>query len=316
MPNASERERLLAMSLENRGVGAVVWESMICAFIVVSAFLGNTVLCLSLYKTKGFQTSQNYYITCLAVTDLLYGALCMSFSLGALVRGKWVFGDALCQSQGSLIFISVNVSLFTMTLIAINRYFKICRPIHAHRKLYNRRNITLSVVLTWVVSIALVLVLFSFTNQPFRFHPGKFNCFFDFIHGHGVRLYMIIAYCVVCVTIFPVITFCYLKVYRKVREHFAEIAKSELMPDDARLFIKEAKITKMLFITVVAFLACWTPSVCLDLFEAIHGAYSLPRQVYYWQVITFSCSSAINPVIYGFMRKELRLAYKNILTCR
>ena len=72
----------------------------------------------------------------------------------------------------------------------------------------------------------------------------------------------------------------------------------------------------MLFITLVAFLVCWSPSICLDIYEAFHGQYSLPRQVYFWQIATFTCSSVVNPIIYGFMRKELRIAYKDIITCK
>lgn len=54
MLNVLERERFLVMFLENRGVGVVVWELMICVFIVVFVFLGNIVLCLFFYKMKGF----------------------------------------------------------------------------------------------------------------------------------------------------------------------------------------------------------------------------------------------------------------------
>ena len=311
------KERELAMSLEDRRVGVVVFESIVCVFLVMSAFLGNLLLCLSLYKTKGFRAPQNYYITSLAVTDMLFAGLCMSFSLGALIKGRWIYGETPCQVQGSCIFILVNASLFTMTLIAVNRFLKICKPVSVYQKLYNRRNILLSIALAWIISIALVAAVFSFGNQPFRFHPGKYLCFLDMAHFNGVHLYTLCAYLAISVVIFPAITFCYFKVYRKVREHFAEIAKSGLVEaDTSRSFVNEAKITKMLFITLVAFLVCWTPSICLDLFEAFHGQYSLPRQVYFWQIATFSCSSVVNPIIYGFMRKELRKAYRDILTCK
>ena len=316
MANASERERELAKSLEDRAVGVVAWESTACVFLVLSAFLGNALLCLSLYKTRGFRSPQNYYITSLAVTDMLFGGLCMSFSFGALTEGKWIYGETLCQVQGSLIFILVCASVFTMTLIAINRFFKICKSIDVYRKLYVRRNILLSIALAWVLSAVVVVAVFSFTNRPFRFHPGKICCYLDMAYSQGVNLYTLCAYLAVSVIVFPTMTFCYFRVYKAVREHFAEMAKSEVVQDTSRSFINEAKITKMLFITLVAFLACWTPSICLDIVEAFNGQYSLPRRLYFWQIVTFACSSVVNPIIYGFMRKELRMAYKNILTCR
>lgn len=316
MAGSSKNERELATALENRTDGTVAYESTICAFLVMSAFTGNAVLCLSLYKIRGFRAPQNYYITCLAVADMLFAFVCMSFSLGALIKGKWIFGDAWCQVQGSLIFIFVDVSLFTMTLIAINRYFKICKPMSVYQRLYSKRNILLSIILAWIASIAVVVALFSFTNKPFRFHPGKYLCFPDMAHSKGVHRYTLCAYLSVSAVTFPTMTFCYFRVYKNVREHFADIAKSGLVTDASRSFVNEAKISKMLFITVAAALGFWTPSICLDLYETIHQQYSLPRQVYYWQIISFTCGSVVNPIIYGFMRKELRRAYKSILTCK
>ena len=90
MADTSNRENDLATALENRDVGVTVFESTVCAFLVISAALGNVVLCLSLYMIKGFRAPQNYYITSLAVADMLFAVICMSFSLGALLNKREV----------------------------------------------------------------------------------------------------------------------------------------------------------------------------------------------------------------------------------
>ena len=316
MEEALKRENELAMSLENREIGIVVFETTVCVVVDVSAFLGNALLCLSLYRTPGFRASQNYYIMCLAVTDMLFAVLCMPFFVGTLIKGKWIFGDTFCQVQGGFMFILVNASLLTMALIAVNRFFKMTKSGKIYRRIYTKRNILLSILLAWAVSIALVVVVFSFGSQVFRFHPGKFLCFLDMTYSQGVRLYSLVAYVMVSVVVFPVMIICYVQVYRKVRAHFADIALAGNARQASRSFVNEAKITKMLFVTLVAFLVCWTPAIITDVFEAFYGQYSLPRQVYFWQIIIFASSSAVNPFIYGFMRQELRMAYKDALTCK
>ena len=316
MEEALKRENELAMSLEDREVSVVVFETTVCVVVGVSAFLGNILLCFSLYKTPGFRAPKKYYIMCLAVTDMLFAVLCMPFFVGALIKGKWIFGDTLCQVQGSFIFILVNASLFTMALIAVNRFFKMTKSAKIYRRIYNKRNILLSILLSWAVSFALVVAVFSFGGQVFRFHPGKFLCFLDMTHSQGVRLYSLTAYVMVSAVVFPVMIICYVQVYRKVRAHFAEIAIADHSRQSSRSFVNEAKITKMLFVTLVAFIVCWTPAIVTDVFEAFYGQYSLPRQVYFWQIIMFASSSAVNPIIYGFMRQELRTAYKDVLTCK
>ena len=316
MEEALKRENELAMSLENREVGVVVFETTVCVVVDVFAFLGNVLLCFSLYRTPGFRASQNYYIMCLAVTDMLFAVLCMPFLVGTLIRGKWIFGDTFCQVQGSFIFILVNASLLTMTLIAVNRFFKMTKSGKIYRRIYSKRNILLSILLAWAVSFALVVALFSFGSQVFRFHPGKFLCFLDMTHSQGVRLYSLSAYVVISAIVFTVMIICYVQVYRKVRAHFAEVAIAGNGRQASRSFVNEAKITKMLFVTLVAFLVCWTPAIITDVFEAFYVQYSFPRQVYFWQIIAFASSSAVNPIIYGFMRQELRMAYKDVLTCK
>lgn len=316
MEEALKRQNELEMSLENREVGVVVFETTVCVVVGVFAFLGNVLLCFSLYKTPGFRAPQNYYIMCLAVTDMLFAVLCMPFFVGTLIKGKWIFGDTFCQVQGSFIFILVNASLFTMALIAVNRFFKMTKAGKLYRRIYSKRNISLSILLAWTVSFTLVGAVFSFGSQVFRFHPGKFLCFLDMTHSQGVRWFSIAAYVMVSAVVFPVMIICYVQVYRKVRAHFAEIAISGHVRQASRSFVNEAKITKMLFVTLVAFLVCWTPAIITDVFEAFYGQYSLPRQAYFWQIITFASSSAVNPIIYGFMRQELRMAYKDVLTCK
>lgn len=315
MEETSQRENELAISLEGRHTGLQVFESILWVFLVGSTVSGNALVCLSLYKTRGFRAPQNYYIACLAATDLLFAVLCMTLSLGSLIKGQWIFGDVFCQAQGSLIYIFAVVSLFTMALIAINRFFKITKSVAIYRRIYTKRNILLSILVAWIFAIALATAAFSFGTQPFRFHTGKNLCFLDMSHHKGIPLYTLGAYGVVCVVIFPSMLFCYFKAYWRVRAHFAEILNSRLARNASGSFADEARITRMLFVTLIAFLVCWTPAVCTDVYEALWGQYSLPRQLYFWQLVLLVSNSAVNPVIYGLMRREVRKAYKDILTC-
>lgn len=316
MEETSQRENELAISLEDRYIGLVVFESTLWVFLVGSAVLGNALVCLSLYKIRGFCAPQNYYIACLAAADLLFAVLCMTLSLGVLIEGQWIFGNAFCQAQGTLTFVFALVSLFTMALIAINRFFKITKSVAIYRRIYSKRNILLSILAAWIVAIALATAVFSFGTKAFRFHPGKNLCFVNMNHHKGIPIYTLVAYGAVCFLVFPLMLFCYFKAYWRVRAHFAEILNSSLAREASGSFADEARITRMLFVTLIAFLVCWTPVICTDVYEALSGPRSLPRQVYFWQVVLLASNSAVNPIIYGLMRRELRMAYKDILTCK
>lgn len=114
---------------------------------------------------------------------------------------------------------------------------------------------------------------------------------------------------------YPVIAFCYIKVFRKVHRHFAQIAASNLHEDNAKSFAEEVQVTKILFVVLIAFVICWSPVFTIEFLDTLKGEYSLPRQVYLIMPFAGAASSAINPVIYGVMQKRFRDAYKKILTC-
>ncbi|RMX56331.1 hypothetical protein pdam_00004481 [Pocillopora damicornis] len=108
----------------------------------------------------------------------------------------------------------------------------------------------------------------------------------------------------------------YYKVFRKIRAHYAQVASSGIRNENSAAFAEEVKITAMLFVTVLTFFICWVPSFIIDFYEAIAGYYTLPRQLYLFNIFTYTSSSAINPFIYGFMNRDFRGAYMRILCCK
>ena len=72
----------------------------------------------------------------------------------------------------------------------------------------------------------------------------------------------------------------------------------------------------MLFTTILAVFICWAPSIIIYFYEASVGYHTLPREVYMLNSFTYIGGSAINPLIYGLMNREFKLALKKVLGCR
>ena len=78
-----------------------------------------------------------------------------------------------------------------------------------------------------------------------------------------------------------------------------------------RTLIKEARVTKMLLIVVLAFFICWTPFVVASVLYSFELASSK------FQLLTFGImcgclNSVINPIIYGAMNRNFRNAFKSM----
>ena len=306
----------LALELKTRKRWLVGIESGAWLGVILTAFLGNILLTLAVYKTSTIRSRQNYYLVSLAATDILNAVSCMPVTLVVLSKGDWPFDDLICELQGSLISICSTVSMLTMGMIAFNRYMKIVKSASLYHKIFTRRNILLSIAISWISTAFLVFVTFSFRKTVFNFHPGKCLCWLKINLKDTISLYSQGLYWSWVSIIFSTIVFSYYKVFKKIRAHYAQVANSSLHNDNSAAFAEEVKITSMLFVTILAFFMCWIPSVVIDSYEALGGYFRLPRQVYLLNIFTYTSSSAINPFIYGLMKREFKEAYKKVLCCK
>lgn len=318
--NESTKHRMdqLFLSLKDRERWLVGIESAAYLAVILTALLGNIVLILAIYKTGTLRNSQNYLLVSLAATDILNAVSCMPLTLAALITGKWPFEDFVCQLQGSFWTICTGVSLLTLGLIAFNRYVKIVRSASLYQKIFTRRNVWISIAISWISSVFLSSSVFLVDKTAFSFHPGKSLCFFKHLNvTNRLGIYNTILYVILTSVAFSMIFFCYFKVLRKIRAHYAQVRNSSLQNRECAAFAEEIRITTMLFVTLLAVCISWSPSVIIDFYELFgNGQFMFKRQLYLLNVFTFQSSSAVNPFIYGLMNREFREGYRRVLYCR
>lgn len=314
MISTQQRKRYLEEALENRELWCTVVESTLASAIVISALIGNILLCLAIYRFRSLRKIQNYYIFALAVSDFLLTLLCVSLGFVVAILGRWPFGEAICQMQGTITYYFASFSILNMTLIALNRYFKMVTSVNIYQKLYTKPCVLISIVLCGIFSAVFVIPFVS--TKKFCFHPGKMACFVCKSESQSEQALTLGPYSVVIAMTYPVIAFCYYKVYRKVHCHFAQVADSTLNEDAMKSFAEEVKVTKVLFAIFIAFLTCWTPAFTIEFLDTLQGDYTLHRQVYFILPLTGAANTAINPILYGLTQKRFREAYKKIVVCQ
>jgi len=101
--------------------------------IFVLGVFGNVLVCYVVGRNKAMQTVTNFFITNLALSDILLCVLAVPFTPLYSFLGRWIFGQILCHlvtyAQGT----SVYISTLTLTSIAIDRYFVIIHPFQVRR---------------------------------------------------------------------------------------------------------------------------------------------------------------------------------------
>lgn len=76
--------------------------------VFVTGLVGNSLVCLSVYRNKSLQTITNYYIVNLAVADFLVILICLPPTVYWDLTLTWNFGLILCKS---VLYLQVSISI-------------------------------------------------------------------------------------------------------------------------------------------------------------------------------------------------------------
>ena len=152
----------------------VVRSIFMCIFVIL-AIVGNIFICLAIRTKKNLQTLTNYYVFNLAVADLAFGLTGMPMILVTSFAGKWILGDALCQISGLLITLFCLVSIWSLTLISINRYIAVGRA-SSYKHIFRKKRVLVSIGLVWLFAI---LMAFPPLVGWSRIIPGDNFCTID-----------------------------------------------------------------------------------------------------------------------------------------
>ena len=211
--------------LATRSTATVGVEFAFALLVNTTALLGNLLVCTAIYRNKRLRSVTGFFMLSLAISDVLMATLCMPLSVGASLAGGWVYGDSACQVQGYLINTLAAVSLHTMALTAIHRYFRVVRS-ETCRKLFTKKRTVFLISAVWLTVLfvpALEMVLGAIV---FVFHQGKVICFID-SSTRSRWLANLSTFIVLNMALPMAIVFiCYFKVFKRVRQHKVDVSSS------------------------------------------------------------------------------------------
>ena len=315
---------VFALQLKNRSTAVQIVESFFLLLINFTSFSGNLLLGISVIKNPNLRrTVPNMYIITLAVSDFLMSLLGIPFSLASLMTGKWPFNNFICQLQGFWILLMCAVSLQTLAVTAVNRYFRVVRSRASYQRIFSMKKTKITIAILWVMALFAPLP-YVVAGHEFFFHTGKVFCAHNaesLYEGYGA--YLVLVY--VAIPLIIIIT-CYTRVFIAVRKHNLNFRfrirqrstnntrNNTSLDSSGVLSVEEVNVTYILLVVVISFLTCWTPVLIIDMIDFINGDWKLKRQVY----VSYTCfgfaSTALNPIIYGIMNRSIRAEYLRILT--
>ena len=291
----------MTQNLEDRNTATVVSETAIFSLVMILSLVGNLLVCFAVYRNPRLRCPSNYYVISLALSDILQALCTMPLSVTFLVIGRWPFGTGLCYFSAITKYALAKISIYTMVLMALNRYYKIVKPAKYHTT-FKKRFIITTASLLWVAFIIYSAIAAFVLGSGVQEDQGFALCLIHY-RPSTIPILTTLMY----LPYFPIV-FCYWKIYRAVKVHSANVSWQSSNVEDV-------KISKTLCATVVGFVSLWMPANCIYLSYVLVNV-SLPRELGLIASLLIFSSSCVNPFIYGFMNRAFKKEFKKYLVMK
>ncbi|XP_051928384.1 hydroxycarboxylic acid receptor 2-like [Hippocampus zosterae] len=285
---------------------------------VVLGWLGNAVaLWVFCFRVKSWSANTVFLVNMVAADFLALVSL--PLRIDALMRGHWVFGDAVCRLNLFLMFSNRTASIALMTVIAFYRYVKVVHPHHRFNRMSKRQAGILS-LLVWLLVSSPRVPMLAFNH--IKGSGDATQCFFFTVYKEAtsgivilVETHRVLTVLEFVITL-ALLIFCSVQISRSLkRRQMGNVAKVR-------------KAMRVCAAIVAIFLVCFLPTTITTL-----GLW-VSRSLRPWDCAAFYAltqlnivslslnflNSALDPILYVFsssvFRKELLAAVPPRLRCK
>ena len=293
----------------------VIVHTILLTLMTVLSLTGNALFCLAFYRNRRLRTVTNFYVLSLAVADLTVATFKFPFVTVASGLRRWPFSYGFCQFNGVL---SVNwalVSLCTLALTSMNRYYCVVKP-QRYTVFCTKKKTIASILFVWIFLFVFNVTFDSAAHSVYRWSPNSLFCMANF-RGTDTEMVAYITFGCLSLLSLLVLLLGYGRVYSVVRQHNRAIVPSlqQAANNGGVMRAQEIKICRVLFAAVFGFCISWIPSIALGFLEFCLKI-SIPTNAKSMPLLFSAGSAWINPIIYGVMNRAMAKEFQNILFCR
>lgn len=118
--------------------------------VSLAAVIGNSSVLYFVVRKKRLRSVTNMFIANLATADILIGSFAIPFQFLSGLLQRWILPNFMCPFCTFIQIVSVNVSIFTLTAIAADRYLIVANPINKRVTKVMARKI---IFIIWIIAI-------------------------------------------------------------------------------------------------------------------------------------------------------------------
>ena len=294
--------------------------SIFYIIIFILGMFGNFLVCFVVARQRTMQTVTNFFITNLALADILLCLFCITLTPTYTFLGRWIFGTFLCHLVAFLQCWCVYLSTLTLTSIAIDRFFVIIFPFRPRMKICT---CLLILLLIWIGAFLLTFP-YGYYMKIIDRHIDQQDvtlCEEAWPTEDIRKLFGSVTTVLQFFLPFFIILVCYLCIFCKLQNNKKKLAKSKNSKKKnccEKVLRKKTTTNQMLVLMVGIFGVCWLPLNLINILEDFnmnlneHTYYNL---LFFTSHLVAMSSVIYNPFLYAWLNENFRKEFKHILPC-
>ena len=266
------------------------------SFIIVNiiscviTLTANTLFLVVYFTTRSLRNPHYFFLMLLAVTDISVGLISQPLFIAKKFMEIYSVHDCvLWTAMRATVYYLSGISFLTLTLVSIERWYAVCRPIKHRSDVTPKRMATVAFIV-WAVWFIFPVVRFAV--------PSFYRAFGMLVGG------MIIA-------VFVVNTRLYVKIQHSVREGKLKFTAQQKSTNGEVNFKKEGRMAKTVALLLVVMVLAYLPTAIGLTYKALRGVNTLYLFVFLPLADTLVLiNSAFNPLFYCYRNGNIRMAIK------
>ncbi|KAM9465933.1 LOW QUALITY PROTEIN: platelet-activating factor receptor-like [Clarias gariepinus] len=278
--------------------------------VFVIGLVANSYALFVLHHMRGSRSmnEMRIYMTNLTVADLLFVCVLPLWIKYYMNCGNWIHSDVLCRISGSLFFINAYGSVLFLTVISVNRYWAVTRPLVAASTDCWKRGVIISVIV-WAIILAATTYNVVDPGIQKDQHTNVLRCFEGY-HNNKSKSHVIVFHSII-ISLFFIVFF--LVILCNVL--IARALLSQPISQPRRVLITKCRALRMLCAVVGVFVICFVPH------HVVQGPWTVAvLQVTCWSketrqylndahqvtLLFMGLNCILDPIVYCFSTRKFR----------
>ena len=271
-------------------------------FLVVG-FIGNVLVIRIVHKTSDMHTPTNYLLANMAFSDVITILLWPFYF--------FEFVEFICKFF-ALIEICIVVSCITLTVLTVERYHALLKPLRTGLRL-TEDTIGRAIALIWIASLIICFPEFCLKEWSDK----EATCIgpWTLYTNQAIKIYVIV-HVTITFILLAVTFYCHGSLIRGL--YFTNTVCPETTEERSS---EKKKLVITLIVASAAFFIGFTPTLVFYTVVASAGDDDNSGDNLYYTFsnsvdFVFACSLCFNPILYAFRSTNFKKGFKRIMLCR